>query len=213
MRAWVIARIRIGKLSAISAGSAISRTIAPSFMMRTRSASRDTTDRFCSTMMLDTLCFMSPRMRKMSSMTIEASPSVGSSISSTRGSPTSARPISSISRCPPDRLPAFLSRNPANFGYRLTSLSTARCSGSPQAYAASSMLSLTVRSANTFLSWLTKRTPCRASDLGGHALNLCTVEIDRAARPAPGIPRWFSAASSCRHHCARPRKPSRPCRG
>ena len=72
------------------------------------SATSNTSIGFCSTSTIDSPLSFSLRMVAITSATIcGASPSDGSSISSTRGLPISARPIASICCSPPDRCAAI----------------------------------------------------------------------------------------------------------
>ena len=72
------------------------------------SATSNTSFGFCSTSTIDSPLSFSLRMVAITSATIcGASPSDGSSISSTRGLPISARPIASICCSPPDRCAAI----------------------------------------------------------------------------------------------------------
>src|ERR1700724_185685 len=87
-----------------TAGSAFKAALAASWTITTRSASPRIFWAFCSTMIeqVPPARVMVPSALSNSSTIIGASPSVGSSNSSTRGLSVSARPIASICCSPPD---------------------------------------------------------------------------------------------------------------
>ena len=83
-------------------------TTRPVLRMTMSSATSNTSLGFCSTSTIDNPLSFNLRMVAITSATIcGARPSDGSSISSTRGLPISARPIASICCSPPDRCAAI----------------------------------------------------------------------------------------------------------
>src|SRR5580765_4085014 len=146
---------------------------------------------FCSTSTIDSA--LSPRRRSSTavraSTTTGASPSVGSSMSSTEGLVRSARAIESICCSPPESWSPALESRAARFG----NSSNTRAGVQWPGRAATSRFSRTVSEGNISRSWGTKPRPLRARRKTGTRSTRCPPSI---TSPLCGVVCPITVASS-----------------
>src|ERR1035437_6409198 len=143
----------------------------PLLRMTMSSATSNTSLGFCSTSTIDKPLSLSLRMVAITSATIcGARPSDGSSISSTRGLPISARPIASICCSPPDRWAAIWllrSASPGNMPNPVSVVQGACRLPASGRRAATTRCARTVRLLKMWRPCGTRATPRAAIDSGG----------------------------------------------